>query len=263
MDDSDHRKSWRRSWRAASPLTKMVIIIGAIGAAAAALSSVTNFVVSRIQISAAKMEDRPRVIVSRPPELLGTVQCYVTDKAIHFSTGTMRIWVKNLGKGDAINVFLAGPGEQLVPQEKTGVSNIDDVPTITDQICGAKVSPTSKMFPVYSGQEISIDMSQSVGMQSLIKTGSASVAFGSPQPEPEPTPGKEASAPVQIARDALFLFYDPICVYYSDRSGAPYGSCRTYRLNLGKPIDGLYSFSCTQTPIQGFFEATIGNYCEN
>ncbi len=258
----ERERSWRRSWRAASPLTKVGLIAAAVMAAGTAGSLVAYVIVSAHQSSVAQMEDRPRVIVSRPPELLGTVACYVTDKAIHWSTGAMRIWVRNIGRGDAVSAFLAGPQFKLVPDVKTGVPIIDEIPPINDRTCQLKVSPSSKMFPVYAGQEVFVDMVQSVGVQSLIKTGSVSVALGAPQPEPQ-TPAGQEPGPIRVAKGAAFQLYAPICVYYSDRSGALYATCRTYRLNVGTPLGGPYSFSCTGAPVKGSFEATIGNFCDN
>lgn len=259
----DRRKEpRRRGWRSGNFLRKAEII----GVLVAALGGFGYFIayiiVSARQSSVAEMEDRPRVIISRPPELLGAVQCYVTDKAIHYSTGAMRLWVKNIGRGDAVNAFVFAD-LKLVPDQKTGAPIIDNAPSITDQTCRTKLSPSSKMFPVYAGQDVYVDVRQSVAVQSLVKTNSVSVGLGAPQPEPKASPDQGLSKPIKIAKNAPFQLYAALCVYYSDRNGVQYASCRTYRLDMGSLMEGPYSFSCTQTPVRGSFEATLGNYCDN
>jgi hypothetical protein len=187
----------------------------------------------------------------------------ITDKAMRLATGAMRISVKNIGKGDAINAFVAGPQFKLVPEKKIGVPFFDDSPSVTDQTCSAKVEPKMKMFPVYAGKEVSIELRQSVGIVSLVKTNSVSVTLGGPQKEPETPPGEKPES-VQIAKDAAFQLYDPICVYYVDRNGVQYGDCQLYRRSVdGNYSDERYAFSCPESPVTGRFVAPLGNYCDN
>ena len=82
-----------------------------------------------------------------------------------------------------------------------------------------------KAFPVNGGQEVQVNMVQSAGTISLIKTKSISVTLGGPQQEPE-TPAGESPDKVSIAKDAVFQLYAPFCVYYFDEDGVRYGSCR-------------------------------------
>jgi hypothetical protein len=147
-----HKKKtiWRH-WKSASRAKQLKWVAEGIGIITAVLilgiyiwdhiQSQRNFVA----------EHRPRVILSRPPQILGVVQCYVTDKAIHLSVGALRIWVKNIGQGEAVAAFVNGPEFQLVPEKKTGVQFLDTPMPITDKTCTLKISPKMKEFPVHIG----------------------------------------------------------------------------------------------------------------
>ena len=261
--DAQQKKSYRRSWRSSSPVRKLEIIILAIGAAVG-IGYLGTMIWGNLQTSQNfATEHRPRVVFSRPPELLGTVECQITDKAIYLHMGAMRIWVKNNGHGEANGAFVAGPMLQLVPEKPIGLHEIDDVPSIDDQFCNQKFSPKMKEFPVGSGEEVSVDMRQAMGAQSLIKTNSISVTFGGPQKEPEATPG-QASAGIIIDKDAIFQLYAPVCVIYTAEDGTPYASCRNYRMAVDGQLGSSdeYGFSCTHTPIHGSFEQTLFGYCQ-
>ncbi len=208
-------------------------------------------------------EHRPRVIFSRDPELLGVINCEITERAIYVHTGAMHIWMKNTGKGDAVNAFIGGLPFKLVPEKKTGSASIDEIPEISDSTCQAKASPKMKMFPVEAGQEIRLEMVQAMEAQSLIKTNSISITLGGPQKEPE-TPAGQNPEKIDVPKDALFQLYYPVCVYYFDEQGKRHATCKSYRLVTNSQGIGLGStFSCTQPPISGSFEQTFGNFCEN
>lgn len=94
------KKSWRRSWRAASPLRKVELIVLALGAIAGSLGALAGLgylvvyvAVSHSQIAATQAEDRPRLIISRPPDLLGVFGCKVTPRALHFAATETRFWM--------------------------------------------------------------------------------------------------------------------------------------------------------------------------
>jgi hypothetical protein len=212
-----------------------------------------------------KAEHRPKVVVSRPPELLGTISCEVTEKAIFLHTGAMHLWVKNIRKGDAVGAFAFGPQFKLVPEKKIGDPFFDDLPSITDQTCAQKVDSKMKAFPVNGGQEVRVDMAQSAETMSLIKTNSVSITLGGPQKEPETPAGETPSARVPIAKEDIFQLYAPVCVYYFDEDGKRYGSCRSYRLAVSGRAGNSdpYAFSCTESPVSGTFEGTFFGYCEN
>jgi hypothetical protein len=264
--ENQKKNKWsiRQHWKAASRPKQLKAIATGAGTIAGVLilgvyiwnhvQSQRNFVV----------EHRPRVVFSRPPQLIGTVGCYVTDKAIHLFTGEMRVWVKNIGHGEAVGAFVIGPQFQLVPEKKTGVQFLDTPTPITDDTCKLKISPKAKEFPVHIGEEVSIDMQQAVGAISLIRTNEISVSFGAPQPEPQTPPGEKPEA-VYIAHDAIFQMYAPICVYYFDQDGNRYGGCSSYRLVVNSHIASSdpYGFSCTESPVSGHLEQTLFGYCQN
>lgn len=210
-------------------------------------------------------EHRPKVIISKPPLLIETFACQVSQNAIHLYSGSMRVAVKNIRQHDAIGAFVVGPEFKLVPEKKLGDPFFDDLPSITDSNCKVRPAPKMKLFPVHAQEEVSANIRQTVGVVSLVKTNQVSVTLGGPQPEPQ-TPKGETPAPrPPIDKDTVFQLYGPVCVYYSDYKGNTYGSCRTYRLSIeGRPENSdQYSFSCSQTPIRGSFEAVFAGYCEN
>lgn len=262
------KKPFREVWRSYSRVQQAKFIISflaALGVVGYLLAYVTvSIIQERRNQGVVQLEHRPKVIISRPPQLLGTISCEVTDKAIFLHTGAMRVWVKNIQKGDAVGAFIAGPELQLVPEKKIGDPFFDDPPAITDETCKANASPKARMFPAHGGEETGIDIAQSAGTVSLIKTKSVSVTLGGPQKEPETPAGEKPSARVPIAKDAVFQLYAPVCVYYFDEDGARYGSCRSYRLVVsGRTGPDTYGFSCTDSPVEGTFETTLFGYCEN
>lgn len=206
-------------------------------------------------------EHRPRVIVSRPPELLGTFNCQVTKREIYLHAGVTHIWVKNIRKGDAHGAFALGPEFKPVPEKKLGDPFYDDPPPIEEQTCMMKVEPKMSPFPVHGGEEVEVNLRQSAGSISLFKGTHAIIGFGGPQDENKVFPGENPAERIPVDNDTLFQLYAPICVYYFDESGKRYGSCRTYRFIPNGASQ--YAFSCSQTPLSGTFEATMFGYCEN
>lgn len=260
------KKSFFQVWKSYSRVKQAEIIFGAVLALAGAGYKAANIVENIFQNTVVREANRPHVIISRPPVLYGSVYCQVTDNAIHIETGPLRIWVKEIGgKGNAQNAFIVGPEFKLVPEKKIANPFYDDPPEITDQTCKMRVNPKMKEFPVYAGQEVAIDIAQTAGTISLIKTNSVSVAFGLPQPEPKPAPGEKREG-VHIAKDATFQLYAPICVYYFESDGTLHGNCRTYRMSIGGtgiPGSGRYSFTCAETPVTGSFDGLFGSFCDN
>ncbi len=261
----DKKKSYRRSWRSASPLRKVELIVLGI-AAAGGIGYIGVTVWGNLQAKwNFEVEHRPKVILNRAPELAGTLDCSVADKAIYIRTGPMHIYVKNIRKsGDASGAFVAGPLFKLIPNKKVGVPFLDDLPNITEETCKQIVSPKMKAFPVRAEEEVRVDMKMSAGATSLIKTNSISVSFGNPQTEPQTPPGQSEDK-ISIDKDAAFQLYMPFCVYYFGEKGERYGSCRNYRFLPGgrEGQNDPYSFSCTETPLAGRFEQIFFGYCEN
>src|SRR5208282_3667968 len=90
-------------------------------------------------------EHRPKVIFSHEPqfarhplpdEIEGVMSCNVTDSGAEMHTGTIRIWLKNIGSEDASGVFISPVMATLVPEKKVGDPFVDHPPpTITPETC--------------------------------------------------------------------------------------------------------------------------------
>jgi hypothetical protein len=258
-------KKWtlRRHWQRASSAKRVKWVLEGMGVLIALLILV-NYVWQNLETRwNFKAEHRPKVILNKPPDLISTFECEVTDKAIHTHSGAMKISIKNIRKGDALSAFVAGPYYKLVPEKKTGFPEFDGLPSITDDTCKNAPPPKMKLFPVHGEEELGLNVTQSVGVFSLVKTNSVSVTFGGPQKEPEPSPGDKPSDVIHVTKDAQFQLYAPMCVYYADEDGVAYASCRTYRMVVeSSATAGTYVFSCTQSPIRGRFEEAFSGYCE-
>ena len=233
--DGQKKKSFRRNWKSSGPVARLTLIFVGIGAVAGTVLGIwQGYQTGHI----AKVQHRPRVIFSRSPELVGQLNCDITDRQLEANTGAMRIWVKNIKNGDAISVFPVLNGAIFIPDKRTGIPFYDDPPQITEQTCRSHVSPKVQPFPLNAGEEKFINSGQSVGAVSLI-----------------PTPGAK---PV-IPKDATLQWYFSTCVYYLDEDGEPHGTCQTYRFSR----NSKYSFSCSESPMTGVFEPIMFNYCEN
>jgi hypothetical protein len=240
-------KKWtlRQHWERASAEKRAKWIFEGIGGLIALLILV-NYVWQNLQTKWNFLsENRPRVVFSRPPELLGTFSCQVTPQGTNEHTGAMRVWVKNIRKGDAVGAFMGGPPYTLVPENKIGVGDrfYDNLASITDESCKQKMLPDAmKEVAVNSGQELSMEIRQSAGITTLPPTG------------------------IPLPEDTVFQLYMPLCVTYSGEDGEQHTTCQDYRF----VVDGLtdsaadkYGFSCPQTPLRGSFEQTVFGSCEN
>lgn len=255
-------KKWSlwRHWKRASHAKRLKWILTGVGSAVG-VGVLAVYVWDHVQNERHFIaENRPKLLLAGAPAFLGPIQCVVSERSIHLYTGAIRIFVKNFGKGEAVSAFVNGPEFQLVPEKKVGDPFYDEPPSITDQTCRNKVSPKMKMFSVYSGQGVYVDLAQTEGVISLIKTKSVTLTFGIPPQEPEPPTGEKPSKRVPFDKDTRFQLYAPVCVYYDDGDGLSYGSCNTYRVNF----NGRFPFACSETPLSGAtFQMTIGNYCDN
>lgn len=261
-----HKRQKHSLWRNIKGLSRTrqlefaflgMVALGTVGYLIAYICvSVTQ---SRQAKTVVQMEHRPKVIFSRPPDLIGTFECKVTDKVFYLHTGAMQVWVKNIRKGDALGAFILAPNLRPVPENKTGDPFYDDPPSITDQMCAAQVQPKMKQFPVHGGEEVGVNLANTAAGIGH-NTSNVSVSLGWPPKEPDTVTGDK----LPIAKDAIFQLYGPVCVYYFDENGVRYGSCRNYRFVIKDRVGADdYSLSCTQTPINGRFEATLSGYCEN
>jgi hypothetical protein len=182
-------------------------------------------------------EHRPRVVFSRPPELLGTITCNVTDKRIDVHSGKIRFWFKNIRNGDAIGVFMVPPMFKLVTERKIGIARIDKfIPSITDESCKVRPNPKGSVFPLNAGQGISVDAEQV-----------AEAIISDPSDPP-------------FAPNERFHLDVLDCIYYLDEAGDPHGTCATYSFIMP---NGQNVFSCADSPLTGSLELKFGGYCEN
>jgi hypothetical protein len=229
-------------WHAASALKRfelILLIIAATGALGAIGYFIAYLVFTVRQEKRADyllhIEHRPRIIFSRQPEFRGTFSCDITATQIHTTFGITRIFVKNIGHGDASSVFVNGPQFTLVPEKKIGVPLVDAPPKITEDVCRPKLSPKARVFALNSGQEYWIDMGPGGGTVNL-------------------APGP------YIAKDAILQLYAPICTYYAEENGDQHGTCDSYRLILNT---ASASFTCSDSPIIGKLELMPFQHCQN
>jgi hypothetical protein len=222
---SDGKSSFRRSWSSTSPLTRIWIIIVAAGAIAILWQ---NWQARRL----ARMESRPLVVNSRPPELLQPLVCDPKSHAL--TTGNVRIFLKNAGNARAVNVVPSLVTIKLVPEKKTGNASLDDLPSVN---CDLKPPTAKDAFNLAPGQQRVTQVSQSVMSVSGLPQGAA----------------------VQL--------YLVSCVDYSDEHGSNDATCDMYRFNLpsSDPMDVLSGnpiFFCDGIPRAGRFVAAIAGHCQ-
>lgn len=260
-------KQWSliRHWRQASHARKVkwvgAFIVGLVGLAYSS-SQIWQVIQAEIHYTT---EHRPKVILNKPPMLVGSVVCYTTDRAIHEHIGEMQIWVKNIGQGDAAGAFVAPPMMKLIPEQKTGFKEVDDIPSLNAELCKIRPSAKAQMFGVERGQEMGVNIRQAAAVYSLVKTDTVTITLGGQQTEPVPDPNSKPSDQIKLPSNARFQLYMPVCAYYQGFDGKNYGTCKNYRLRLSKHIDPAdeYGFSCSETPVTGQFEQVLMSYCDN
>lgn len=230
--ENQHKKSFRNSWRASSPVTKLGVIFGGF-VAVASIGYLGVTVWQTLQAKwAVQIEHAPLVINSRPPELLQPMIC---DRQKGLHTGNMQTFVKNVGNARAINVIPYMMMMKLVPEKKTGVAFIDDLPSVH---CNLKPTMQEAAFNLAPGQEMSPQIRQTAMTIPSLPEGS------------------------------IFQLYYVSCIYYSDEYGANHATCDTYRLNFTSSnhldiLEGSPSFVCDATPKSGTFVGTITGRCQN
>lgn len=249
--DNSNKWSLKRHWKQASKVRRLEWGGGAlIGFVALLYYGSQIYSVYRARDDF-EVEHRPHVIISRPPEVLGAIACDVTERAIRIRAKGMRVWAHNAGKGDAIRVFVNIWALRLVPEQKTGIPFFDTPLTVTDKMCAVRPDPKMKMWPLYAGREVNVEVPELAGATSLVKTNSIDITgeVGKTPKDPER---------VNIAPDAEFRLYCPFCIYYSDREGRQYGTCWNYLFKIGQ----RGHFSCRESPIKGAFVSILGDYCD-
>src|SRR3989442_1388821 len=128
------KKSLCQSWRSASALRKVEIVLLAIAATGGLGYLVAYIAVSVSQRSQTRREHAPLVINSHPPELLQPFTCDPKD-GLH--AGNMQFSVKNVGNARAYDVFPYINLLKIVPEDKVGDALIDALPPID---CDKKVN---------------------------------------------------------------------------------------------------------------------------
>lgn len=183
------------------------------------------------------LEHRPRIIFSRPLEFRGAFFCDAGKNPVATGYhGRIRVWLKNIRSTDASGTIPAPPMLRLIPSQKTGDKFLDDRVLITTKMCeGGPEPPNTAYFPINGGQEVVEE-------------------FGSGG-------GASYTGRISFSNTTVFQLYVPVCIWYysSDERVRWYGTCETYRFNAG----GRYDFTCSETPISGTFERTVGGYCQN
>jgi hypothetical protein len=186
----------------------------------AAIAAIGYALISYGLLQQAKREHRPRLTLSRLPQTSGPFSCNSDGT---FSMPKTAIYVKDTAKGGAPKVYVSPFGPQLVD---TG----SRMEPITDAFCVAPRQPFG-FFSIAGGEERAVSLDAGV-----------STSFGK-----------------HYRGDELFTFFYPVCVWYWDEDGTPYGMCRGYRLRLS---NGQREFHCDGSPLSGSYEELIGNYCE-
>ena len=225
------KKSFRRSWRAASPINKT----GVVFAGLAALATLGYLAVSIWQTlenkQAARAQHMPLVINSRAPELL---QPFVCDVKNGLHTGNMRNGMKNIGTASAYQVMPFSAIVKIVPEKKTGDQFVDEIPDVN---CGGSMSAKELESPLPPGRELQPQLRQMV-----------------------------VSVPPIAETDPVQLYWVN-CVYYADEYGGRHATCDRYRLTLPSDnqldaLSGSPTFYCDAKPRTGRFDGTIGGHCQ-
>lgn len=225
-------KKWTlcQYWRSANWGKRGKWIAGGI-VSLAALGGVAVYIWDHYQRSYQfSMEHRPRIVFSRPPELLGQLSCGIENGRTGYHLGAMRVWLKNIKNGDAIAVSPIIT-IKLVPEQRTGIPFFDNPPEITEQTCTNKVSPAVRPFALNAGQETTVNSSQAVGNMGIV-----------------------------MPKDTRFQVYFGGCAYYTDEELHPHGTCQNYRFKVNGTDYGL---KCDNSPLSGVFEQTFIGYCQN
>ncbi len=223
---NEGKKSFRRSWRAASPIQKLGLVITGIGTAVALCLLIVNIWKTLQDKWAVQIQHAPLVINSRPPQLL---QPFICNRETGLHLGNMQFAMKNVGNASALNVIPYMRIMKIIPENKTGNPIFDEIPVGN---CKASITMKGLEYPLAPGRE-----------------------FFSPIRQ-----GVKAIPP--LAEGETVQFHVSSCIYYSDEYGGHHGTCDTYILLLpsSNPLDvlgGTPSFICDGTPKMGKFGAAL------
>jgi hypothetical protein len=264
-DRSRKPEAFRRSWGSSGPVAKLTLISGSVAAIAAVASLISYIGVSVRQDSQAdahfKVEHRPRIVFSHPPELLGRVSCGISEKEMHVRLGQQRVWLKNIRNGDAPSVFVWSR-PHISPAKTTGDKILDERPNVTDDTCTQQEFPQTRVFVLNAGEEKSVDIQFGLG---ITANGPIKMPIFGPAVD---ISGKVDSSvkgflgpngAVLVKSDARVQLFIPLCVSYVDEDGARHATCNLF--GLVTP-NGANTFSCLDPPQGGTLRELLFNSCE-
>jgi len=223
---STKQKKWSlwRHWKSASRARQAKWILEGFGVIIAA-AILGIYIVGIIQNEwHFRFEHRGRVVLSRPPELLGPIECDVEKATLHMPK--IRSWFKASGSQIKSAYAIDWPAT-IVPDEKTGNPRIDTpFPLTTDSLCQMPHIPNYG-FPMNPGEELATDESASdQGFPvDFDASGKATLSSGWNR----------------LAKDASVQLYIPVCVFYTEENSRNHTACNFYRLSLGPDIFSFQS----------------------
>jgi hypothetical protein len=232
--NKDKGKSFCRSWKSASPITKLTVIFAGL-AALSALAYVVVAIWQTVEVRLGRLaQHMPLVINSRPPEVLGGFTC---DPKQGFRFDAMRTYIKNIGDGRAIDMDSRYYEPKVIPAEHpTGNAFIDAVPQVD---CTKKLNPVKDQsrITLAPGEVWRWDIAPLVG-----------------------------TFPQSLTGATLQMFFVS-CAYYSDEYGGTHGTCDTYRLqfpnaDFTSAFGRTPVFVCDGTTRTGEFFGTPGGHCQ-
>jgi hypothetical protein len=207
------RKKW---WEKAFEPTNVIALAVGVGLIIATL--VATWLMNNNSTWQFHEAHRPKVIFSRPVELLKPLTC---DPATGQGTASFRIWIKNIGDQNAESV-LPIPMIQLIPDVPKGKDwRVEKVIDLARGYCTAPRESTHSApgFPLYAGKEGSVDIPTHLGSSTQ--------------------PGDRLMQAFIIA----------LAVYYEE-DGTPHKTVEIERLFF---LDGTRSFVCGK-PVNGQFD---------
>ena len=166
---------------------------------------------------------RPRIVNTRPPELL---QPFVCDLKTGLHSGRLQTFVRNVENAEPGSVFQT-LALHIVPAQKVGIPEFDEVPNGNCQDRPGGGSPTT-LLP--GGRETVTGLAEPKVMMPPLLTGETAQLYG------------------------------VNCIYYSDSAGSSHTSCDTYRFRLA---GGSPYFVCDGSPNAGTFDAVPVTSCGN
>jgi hypothetical protein len=226
-------QSFRQRWKATAVHNKIMAIATAGGMAFAGVyagSYVIGLIIDSIRY---KKEHRATVINNRPPEFLQPFTCDLKRVGGSFTTGNMRLFLKNVGDvrvDRSFPIFVM----KIIPEKKTGNASVDNPPPAN---CASKPREIPAMLSLIPNKETSMDIRQSV-----------------------------MTTPPSLTDGDVVQLYAVSCIAYVEQFGPTRSVCDSYRLMLPStnPLDrlnGSPSFTCDAKPKIGRFMEELSGHC--